>query len=174
MNQGIEFSSVRLKMSQITENDHQLYLELNTNPTVIELCFDQLTRTEIELKFQSRLPAWKADSENWLCLVITERKTGRKVGVTGFKLENDVAEVGYLLLPQFYGKGYGTESLAALIGWAAKNHNIRNYEAIVTRGNIGSEKVLTKCGFTLTKVIPDAYCIKGMLYDDHIYSLCVR
>ncbi|MDG3087748.1 GNAT family N-acetyltransferase [Vibrio hannami] len=170
----MKFSSVRLRMAQISENDRSLYLELHTNPNVIDLCFDRPSLKDIELKFQSRLPAWRVDSENWLCLVITEAETGRKVGVTGFKLENGIAEVGYLLLPEFFGRGYGTESLAALIGWASKSLGITNYEAIVTKGNVGSEKVLTKCGFTLSKIVPNAYCIKGLLYDDHIYSLSIR
>lgn len=37
-------------------------------------------------------------------------------------------------------------------------------------GNIGSEKVLTKSGFVLDKIVPNAYEIGGQLYADHIYQ----
>ncbi|EPQ9963658.1 GNAT family N-acetyltransferase, partial [Vibrio cholerae] len=94
--------SVRLMMSPISADDWTLFYELHTNPAVISLCFDQPSVLEIESKFQSRLEHWTPDSEHWLCLVISELKTGHKVGITGFCVRNGVAEVGFMLLPSFY------------------------------------------------------------------------
>ncbi len=42
---------------------------------------------------------------------------------------------------------------------------------MVTEGNLGSEKVLIKSGFTLHNIIPDAYGIGGQMYADHIYMM---
>ncbi|POB07048.1 GNAT family N-acetyltransferase, partial [Vibrio vulnificus] len=47
---------------------------------------------------------------------------------------------------------------------------IDKYRAIVTEGNIGSEKVLTKVGFVLDRIVPQAYEIGGHLYADHVYK----
>ncbi len=168
---GMKILSDRLMMSPISADDWTLFYELHTNPAVISLCFDQPSVLEIESKFQSRLEHWTPDSEHWLCLVISELKTGHKVGITGFCLRNGVAEVGFMLLPSFYGNGYGTESLQALIDYSAKHFGLEGFMAVVTEGNIGSEKVLAKSGFTLHRIVPDAYEIGGQRYADHIYIM---
>ncbi|ELL0561952.1 GNAT family N-acetyltransferase, partial [Vibrio vulnificus] len=47
---------------------------------------------------------------------------------------------------------------------------IDKYSAVVTEGNIGSEKVLAKVGFVLDRIVPQAYEIGGNLYADHVYQ----
>ncbi|WED27613.1 GNAT family N-acetyltransferase [Vibrio sp. DW001] len=166
--------SERLEMVQITKNDEDLFRLLHTKPAVISLCFDPPSSQEIKAKFESRLLDWDIDSENWLCLVMREKSSGSRIGITGFQLIEGVAEVGYLLLPEFHGKGYGTESLSSLIHWASNFLDILRYQAIVTEGNTGSERVLIKCGFSLTKIDPGAYSIGNKRYDDYIYSFAVK
>ncbi len=168
---GMKILSDRLMMSPILADDWTLFYELHTDPAVISLCFDQPTMLEIESKFQSRLEHWTPDSEHWLCLVISELKTGHRVGITGFCLRNGVAEVGFMLLPSFHGNGYGTESLQTVIDYSTKHFGLEGFMAVVTEGNVGSEKVLAKSGFTLHRIVPDAYEIGGQRYADHVYIM---
>ena len=160
----------RLEMAQITADDWGLFQALNQDPAVIQLCFDEPSLEEIKQSFESRLPPWNNRSEHWLCLTMTLKETGEKIGVTGFRITDGRAEVGYLILPRYHGQGLGSESLKALITWASEEQGIHSFDAIVTQGNIGSEKVLTKNGFSLKKVVPEAYKIGGKWYADHIYS----
>ena len=95
------------------------------------------------------------------------------MGVTGFAYDGETAELGYLLLPEYFNKGYATESLRAVIDWAWKECGIRQFKAVVTRGNIGSEKVLSKCGLTHTDTLFKVHTIGEKLYDDLIYTLKV-
>jgi RimJ/RimL family protein N-acetyltransferase len=157
------------------ESDWSLFLALHDDPMVIDKCFDRPLDAQIRRKFIHRLASWQPFNDVPLCLVIIEKYTGKKVGVTGFtstSLNNQ--EVGYLLLPAFYGQGYATESLQALIDFTYQQYGISEYTAVVTQGNIGSEKVLKKCGFTLSKVQHNAYEISGVLYDDHHYTLSIE
>ncbi|MBM5193805.1 GNAT family N-acetyltransferase [Vibrio parahaemolyticus] len=163
--------SERLTMSPISIDDWTLFYGLHTDPTVISLCFDQPSVLEIESKFHSRLGHWTPDSDHWLCLVISELKTGHKVGITGFCMQNGVAEVGFMFLPSFHGNGYGTESLQALIDYSTKHFGLEGFTAVVTEGNVGSDKVLTKSGFTLHRIVPNAYEIGGQMYADHVYIM---
>lgn len=165
----MEILTARLKMTQIADKDWELFEFLHRDPAVIGLCFDEPTRSEIRERFESRLPLWSAASNNWLCLTITELNTGANVGVTGFQLVDGVAEVGYLILPQYHGLGIATESLKALVNWAVNDRAIEVFSAVVTEGNVASEKVLSKSGFSLKTVIPNAHEIGGKLYADHIY-----
>lgn len=157
-------------MAQITAEDWDLYQSLNRDQAVISLCFDEPSSKEIEASFESRLPIWNRDSEYWLCLTITQNESGEKVGVTGFRMLDGIAEVGFLIQPKYHGLGYGTESLNALLNWACEDYGFKSFSAVVTEGNIASEKVLTKCGFSLKEIIQNAYEIGGRLYADHIYQ----
>ena len=168
--QKLKIQTDRLEMVQITADDWGLFQSLNQDPVVISLCFDEPLPEAMKESFESRLPTWNKSSGHWLCLTITLNDTGEKIGVTGFRITEGKAEVGYLILPKHHGQGFGTESLKALIEWASEEQGIQSFSAIVTEGNVGSEKVLTKSGFSLTKVVPEAYEIGGKLYADHIYS----
>lgn len=168
---AINIETKRLTLRQLSNEDWLLYYELHTNPEIIALCFDERSENDVKVGFESRLSNWAADSEHWLCLVITEKESGNKIGITGFNLADGVAEIGYLLLPCFHDQGYATESLKALLAWSKNIDEIISFNAIVTKGNIGSERVLEKCGFNLSRIERNAYEIRGQLYDDHIYTL---
>lgn len=161
--------TARLKMTPLTKDDWPLFQQLHNTPEVIAQCFDEPTSTELQQKFQSRLQPWHKDASHWLCLVMRQLDTGKAIGVTGLEMAEGRAEVGYLLLPAFYGQGYGTESLQALINWAVNTQGIASFKAVVTEGNVASERVLQKAGFKLVAKVPDAHSIGGKRYADHIY-----
>ncbi len=156
---SMEIVTNRLKMTQITDKDWELFESLHRNLAVISLCFDEPSTIEIRERFESRLSLWTKGSGNWLCFTMTVLETGEKIGVTGFYLVDGVADV----LPQYHGLEFGTESLRALIKWAFNEHAIKAFSAVVTEGNVGSEKVLIKSGFSLKTVIPNAHKIGGKL-----------
>lgn len=168
---SIYLATTRTIMPPLEEGDWPLFQRLHTEPDIISLCFDAPDQQQLKDKFASRLPNWTPNSKHWLCLVIKDALTKQPIGITGFVLQQGVAEVGYLLLPEFYGKQLGTETLKAIVHWAHDQHQLSQFSAIVTEGNIASERVLEKCGFTLKRVIPDAYEIGGNRHDDKIYTL---
>ncbi|HHX8315432.1 GNAT family N-acetyltransferase [Vibrio diabolicus] len=161
----------RSQLRPIEASDWELFQRLHSEPEIIELCFDRPSEKQIKEKFASRLLPWTPDSQHWLCLVILDKQSEQPIGVTGLAIEEGNAEVGYLLLPEFHGRQFGTETLQALLNWARATHDIDRFSATVTEGNIASERVLMKCGFELSEVIPDAYQIGDKRYADKIYSL---
>ncbi|WP_417762616.1 GNAT family N-acetyltransferase [Shewanella sp.] len=167
---AIAILSARVKMTQLCQADWPLFKALRLDSDVTALCFDTPTMAEIQMRFTARLQPWHVDSPHWLCLTIQHRTSGQKLGVTGFCLQDGIAEVGYLLLPSSHGKGCATESLKALLSWAISDLNIHHFRAVVTEGNEASAQVLLKNGFVLTRVIPDTYEIGGRLYADHIFT----
>lgn len=60
--------------------------------------------------------------------------------------KKEEAEIGYMLLPPFWGKGYGSEIAKASIQ-KAKSTNIKRLTAVIDPNNIASKKILLKNGF---------------------------
>jgi [ribosomal protein S5]-alanine N-acetyltransferase len=86
----------------------------------------------------------------WGTWLIQLRDTGMTIGDAGFKGKPDMSkgvEIGYGFVPSAWGKGYGTETAKALVGWAFRNGAVR-VTAETERSNDRSIHVLQKVGFT--------------------------
>ncbi len=75
---SMEIVTDRLKMTQITDKDWELFESLHRNPAVISLCFDEPSTIEIRERFESRLSLWTKGSGNWLCFTMTYWKLVKK------------------------------------------------------------------------------------------------
>ena len=61
--------------------------------------------------------------------------------------KSDEAELGYMLIPEHWGKGYGSEIAEILIALAEQT-NVKELKAIIDPANIASKKILINQGFT--------------------------
>ena len=98
---------------------------------------------------------WYADmfnNESGMPWKIVEKDTNKNVGVITvyyYKKEHNKAETGFWTMPEFWGKGYVTEALQAVIQYWFTNKNLHRLEAEVETENKASKKVLLKNGFVL-------------------------
>jgi len=73
------------------------------------------------------------------------------VGAIGLVLQQDVyrfsAEIGYWMGEPYWGKGIATQAVSLLSKYAFEELNMEKLFAGVFEGNVGSKKVLLKCGF---------------------------
>lgn len=63
--------------------------------------------------------------------------------------DKTVAEVGYEMLPEYYGKGYMQEALQAICTYGFNVMKLMAIEAFTHRDNTSSKKLLERNGFTL-------------------------
>lgn len=81
---------------------------------------------------------------------ITERATGQVIGTIGFFGPPDaegLVMVGYGLVEQARQRGYATEALRALVGYALVHRDVRQLAADCDLENVASHRVLLKAGF---------------------------
>ncbi len=67
---------------------------------------------------------------------------------------NEVAEIGYRLRRQDWGKGLASEGAAALVGWGFKVAGYDKVVACTSAANQGSRRVMEKTGMTYTHTAP--------------------
>ena len=98
---------------------------------------------------QAVLDALRGDARQagwgpWLVLCPAERTL---VGDAGFKGRPaaGVVEIGYGIVPAYRKRGYATEAVRGLIGWAFE-HGARTITAQTEDSNVASHRVLEKAG----------------------------
>jgi ribosomal-protein-alanine N-acetyltransferase len=98
------------------------------------------------------------DVQRWLARAIALRDEGRVlVGNAGFHGEPGVnapgeplaLEIGYGILPEHRGRGYATEAVEGLLGWA-RAQGIDHFVASVAPDNEPSLAIIRKLGFVRT------------------------
>lgn len=84
---------------------------------------------------------------------ITLGSNGKLIGGCGIKINQnnpDVANLGYIINPDFWNKGYATEAAMGLISTFQKRTDLNRLTAICDEFNLASQKVIEKCGFIKT------------------------
>lgn len=91
--------------------------------------------------------------ENGLpCFMLFELESNEFIGRAGFGLtESGEIEVGYVLHKKFWGKGFASEAVTALLEYAKEHIQVDYIVAYADTGNRGSTRVMEKCGMTYYK-----------------------
>lgn len=85
---------------------------------------------------------------------IYDRTINEFIGLGHLTLDeknNEVAEIGYMIKPEHWGKGYGGEIAKVLIN-RAKKSELTTLKAIIDPDNIASRKILIKQGFVSERI----------------------
>ena len=86
------------------------------------------------------------------CFLLFDLESDEFVGRAGFGItETGDTEVGYVLHKKFWGKGYASEAVTRLLKYAREHIDIDYIIAHADVGNIGSTRVMEKCGMTYYK-----------------------
>lgn len=86
---------------------------------------------------------------------VSRRSDGASIGMCGL-LRRDIlpdVDVGYALLPEFWGQGYAFEAADAVLKHAEKRFGLARVIAVVSAGNTGSIRVLEKLGMKFERMV---------------------
>jgi len=145
----MQIPSSQFIFKKLTATDFQLYALLAMNKDVMKyISGDALTLDEAELRFQKALNI-NANSDDAGFLIVKNRINDEFIGVAKLvPLSDNQFEVGYMLLPEYWEKGYATAMVEFLISLAREKH-IGELIGIVDPENPASIRVLSKLGFHL-------------------------
>lgn len=99
----------------------------------------------------------------------------KAIGGIGVHPQHDIhekcAELGYWLAEPYWGKGYVTQAVEELIDYAFAKFDIVRLYARPFSSNVGSQKVLEKCGFKHEATLKKSIYKNGLYLDEWIYSM---
>jgi RimJ/RimL family protein N-acetyltransferase len=140
-----ELMSTEILLRDVTEGDLPILFEQQLDPEATAMAaFPSRDR-------ESFMKHWANILANESVIVKTIGYEGRVAGsIVSWEMDGEW-EVGYWLGREFWGKGIATQALAAYVRLVKP----RPLFAHVARHNVGSRRVLEKCGFTV--IGEDAY-----------------
>jgi [ribosomal protein S5]-alanine N-acetyltransferase len=128
--------------------DNSLEEELNLNKT------SRILSPELKEAFeQTILPNVADKTKNylyatlWTAILKTENKMVGDLCIVGEPNAAGEIEIGYGTYTEFQGKGFMTEIVSGMIGWAKKQPNVKSIIASTEKTNTASFKVLEKNNF---------------------------
>jgi len=166
--------TARLKLRPIIDTDAPEIFAMRGSPEV--------------MKYADRAPASSlAEVEEWITNMdklqqkseaimwgITLHNTDTLIGTIGFwhmQPEHYRAEIAYMMIPAYQGKGLMTEAITEVTRYAFDKIKLHSIEANVNPANQASIAVLQKTNFVREGYFKESFYYKGKFLDSAIYSL---
>jgi RimJ/RimL family protein N-acetyltransferase len=146
-----EIETARLQLRRFTLDDAEIFFILGSHPEVIRYA----TRAPLASLDEARerlLAVPMRDYTTHGCgrLLIIEKTTAQSIGWCGLKYNAGLGEVdiGYRLLPEYWGNGYAGEACRAVIERGWPQPGLRRLVGTVHPDNARSRRLLISLGFS--------------------------
>ena len=111
---------------------------------------------------------------DWAIELSSGERIGKMIGTCGFTsfdLNNNCAEVGYVLNMDHWGRGYASEALTRVIQFGFEALMLHRIEARFIIGNDKSLAVMKKCGMQFEGIRRSSMIVKGRYTDIGVCSI---
>ena len=139
-----------LRIEKLTAQDFSLHYKLVSNAEVMKMITGKpMNKEEAEEKFRMILKCNDLHADLGY-FKIMDNKTGEFIGVAKIEIkeiDSIEAEIGYLIIPDFWGKGIASKVAKWLLEIAKQEHQLNKLFAIIDPENIPSRKILENNGF---------------------------
>jgi len=143
----------RLQMREFTLDDVDAVYEFSTNTDVTRFTGDEgevKNKKDAENLIKS---IWLAEYEKYgyARYALIHKGDQKVIGFCGVKYipEFDLPDIGYRMLPEYWGKGLGTEAVRAALKYARTELGLNKIIGEVVKENTASNKLLLKVGLRL-------------------------
>lgn len=162
----------RLILKQIQQEDIQNIYNGLSNPEVIKyygISFDTLEATKEQMVWFKNLE--ETETGIWWRICSKESNTFYGAGgFNGLSKEHKKAEIGFWLLPDFWGKGFMQEAFPIICNYGFENLNLNRIEGFVDSENKNCKKAIEKMNFKLEGTMRECEIKNGKYLNVDIYS----
>lgn len=169
--------SERLRYRKLTDADAPEILALRGNPETMRFIPRPLLTDIDGALAHIKMINDKIEENLDINWAVTEKDNNKCIGIMGFyrtQPEHFRSELGYMILPEYWGKGYVTEAVKTLLDFAFNTLNFHSIEAVIDSRHTVSERVLQKNGFTKEAHFIENFYYNNEFTDTVIYSLLKR
>ena len=166
--------SQRLVLRRITTADVNEIFALRSNADVMKYVPRPLCTNLDEAMALINMIEKKLETNEGINWAITLKGNDTLIGYIGhyhIKWEHFRSEIGYMLSPEFKGKGIVTEAIQLIVQYGFNEMSMHSLEAVIDPANIASAKVLEKNNFIREAHFKENEFYDGRFLDAVIYSL---
>lgn len=149
----IYLETERLILRDYREDDFDEYFRLKTDEKTMYYLQDiQLfSKEEADEDFQMVLEDMKKLDRKFYFLHMELKESHEQVGSVGYTVTDNtpagkLVHAGYFTYPKFWGNGYTTEALKKVLEFVFTEHDVYRVTTGCLTENVGSERVMQKCG----------------------------
>lgn len=164
----------RLILRRLTTDDAHAVFKLRSSPETMKYVPRPLAVTIDDALGHIATIDEKVNNNTGINWAITLKGNPEMIGIIGnfrIEFENYRAEIGYMLLPEFNGKGIASEAIAAAVKYGFEGMKLHSIEAIIDPENFASGRVLEKNGFVKEAHLKENELHNGKFLDTVIYSI---
>lgn len=153
------FTTERLLIRPLAEQDKALYLSLYTDEKIMRNIGEPLTNIQAEKAFASTLKAMKKENPKVMTWAIVTLDNNNCIGLQALNWQKSAkqhsneksitAEIGIMLSPTSHGKFIPKEATGAIMEYAFNHLPITRIEAHYSKRNIIVARITKSFGFTL-------------------------
>lgn len=107
----------------------------------------------------------------WGIEVKEDKKIIGTIDLRNWNAGNKCGEVGYVIAPQYWNRGLASEAMKAVINFGFKILQLNRIESHCEGENIGSWKVMEKCGMQFEGILREKLFIKERFRSMKMYSI---
>jgi RimJ/RimL family protein N-acetyltransferase len=150
----VTLESARLTLRPYREGDFESFAALNGDARAREHMDGPLDRSEAAERFERCISREENRVEAW---AVTLKETALYVGHCYLVASErgDDAEVGFILQPNVWRRGYGAEAATAVVRYGLTRKGYARIVATVDRDHHASIKVLERAGMALEREVSD-------------------
>jgi len=164
----------RLYLRRVEKEDVNEIFDLRSDKETMKYIPRPLVKTEEEALAHIAMIDEKIETNEGINWAITLKNHSKLIGLIGhyrIKPEHFRAEIGYMLLPEYHGKGIITEAIKETVKYGFEIMKLHSIEAVIDPKNLASESVLQKCGFVKEAHLKENEYFEGRFWDSVIYSI---
>lgn len=164
--------TARLLLRQLQDSDLDNVFKGLSNPDIIKcygISFDSLEATKEQMTWFSGLE--KNETGIWWAVCSFDNKDFYGAGgLNNLNKEYKKAEIGFWLLPTFWGQGIMTEAMPLIVNYAFDNLGLHRIEGFVETENKNCKKALAKIKFAHEGTMQDCEIKNGKFISLDIYA----
>ena len=164
----------RLQLRRVVKDDVNEIFALRSNEQTMKYIPRPLAKTKEDALGHIAMIDEKIENNEGINWAITLKNSPKLIGIIGhyrIKPEHYRAEIGYMLLPKYNGKGIITEAINYVVNYGFEIMKLHSIEAIIDPENFASAKVLQKNGFVKEAHLKENEYFEGRFLDTVIYSI---
>jgi ribosomal-protein-alanine N-acetyltransferase len=164
----------RLYLRRLVKEDVNEVFALRSDKEVMKYIPRPLVKTNEEALEHIAMIDEKIKNNEGINWAISLKNNPKLIGIIGhyrIKPEHYRAEIGYMLLPEYHGKGIIVEAIKETLNYAFEVMKLHSIEAIIDPENSASERALQKSGFVKEAHLKENEYYEGRFLDTVIYSV---